>query len=365
MLERIAAGDTAMRRGLETLLDAHQALESGAGRGFLADEPARDALLSLPVAGAVDEPSLIGHSIDGYRIVGRLGEGGMGIVYEAEQASPRRPFALKVIRGSAFLESSRLRAFQREADALARLRHPGIAPIHDAGVTDDGRPWFVMELVRGLPLDRYVHERTARADSGEPAIRARLHLVLEIADALSHAHQQGVIHRDLKPSNVMVVEEASGSSRPASRIKLLDFGLARFQDGEGVPGLTTSMGGALQGTIQYMSPEQARGTPDGVDTRSDVYALGLILYELVTDTRPFELDRTDLFHALRRICDEAPPRPRSRNAKVDIDLETIVLKSLEKEPAQRYQSVGALSDDIRRYLAGAPLLNLVDRSIGY
>ena len=131
MLERIAAGDTAMRRGLETLLDAHQALESGAGRGFLADEPARDALLSLPVAGAVDEPSLIGHSIDGYRIVGRLGEGGMGIVYEAEQASPRRPVALKVIRGSAFLESSRLRAFQREADALARLRHPGIEPIND------------------------------------------------------------------------------------------------------------------------------------------------------------------------------------------------------------------------------------------
>jgi serine/threonine protein kinase/tetratricopeptide (TPR) repeat protein len=357
-IDRLAGEEPAVREALVSLLAAHEALESGdEPKPFLEDEGPRAALLATPLEELPEATSLLGRTIDGYRIVGRLGEGGMGIVYEAEQASPRRRVALKVIRGGASMDRPRLRAFQREAEALARLTHPGIAPIHDAGVTDDGRPYFVMELVNGIPLDRHIHERMPRAAAGESSIRARLRLFLEIGEALTHAHQQGIIHRDLKPSNILVVEDDTGSSRPParSRIKLLDFGLARFLDAEHVPGLTTSLGSSLQGTIQYMSPEQARANPESVDSRSDVYTLGLILYEMLTDTRPFELDRGDLLETLHRICHEPPPRPRARNPKLDPDLETIVLKALQKEPALRYQGVSALCDDIGRYLSGLPI----------
>lgn len=270
-----------------------------------------------------------------------LGEGGMGIVYRAEQQNPVRPVAVKVIRGGEHADDYRIRLFQREAHTLALLEHPAIANIYEAGRTDSGQHYIAMELVQGVPLNRYVQETS-------PSRSARIELFCSICDAINYAHQRGVIHRDIKPTNILVDQEG--------RAKVLDFGLARMVDPEVLPGATLTAPGRIIGTLPYMSPEEARGSAEGTDVRSDVYSLGVVLYELLTGTLPYSVRDVVLHEAVRVICEQRPVKPGLIDRSLRGDLETILLKALEKEPDRRYQSAAGFLDDIRRYLHDQPVL---------
>jgi len=308
-----------------------------------------------------DLPSKVPLVIGDYRILGVIGEGGMGVVYEAEQLNPRRAVALKVIRGGSFVTETQVRMFEREAQTLARLRHPNIAAIYESGAAD-GQHFFSMELVRGEPLDGFLKGRSGDGRMTPAELRFRLWVFRRICDAVNYAHQRGVIHRDLKPSNIMVIPaSASGGSSESinQEVKILDFGLARITDADAaVPTLITLHGGII-GTLRYMSPEQVRGNSDEIDTRTDVYSLGVILYEMLTGVRPYDLSGADLPQAAFIISEE-PPSPLSRRwrgtRRLDPDLETIVMKALEKEPNRRYQSASAFSEDLERYLGGQAIL---------
>jgi serine/threonine protein kinase len=309
-------------------------------------------------------------TIGPYRILGRLGEGGMGVVYEAEQESPRRRVALKVMRGGHVVDEVHARMFQREAETLARLKHPNIGGIYEAGHTRDpetgaGQDYFAMELVRGDTLDEWLRKRSGPLNDDE--LDLRLRLFRKICDAVHYAHQKGVIHRDLKPSNIIIGEDLSAaestagtdaSLSPLPEVKILDFGLARITDTDVQVTRITEIG-VLKGTLAYMSPEQTRGNPDEIDLRSDVYGLGIILYEMLSGERPYDVLDRALVEAVRVIC-ETPPEPlRLKSAelrRMDPDVETIVGKALEKEPDRRYASAAALSEDIGRYLASQPIL---------
>jgi len=363
-LDRACAGDPTLRAELEALLAADAAAEHSPAGGAL-DAPAGAVARALLAEGGAPGPGgpgeapaerWVGRTLGPYRILRLLGEGGMGIVFEAEQENPRRLVALKVVRGGAFLDDARLRLFRREIEALARLRHPSIAPIYDAGRTDDGQHYFAMELVRGAPLDEHLRERPR--EGGEAAdLRARLALFLEICDAIAYAHQRGVVHRDLKPSNVVVEDEAregdSGSRRP--RVKVLDFGLARITEGDVALSTRRTEPRAIEGTLPYMSPEQARGEPVSIDLRSDVYSLGVLLFEMLTGELPYEVPRGPLHESLRAICEAPPRRPSLIVPALRGDLEVIVLKALEKVPSARYATVPALADDVRRALDDQPI----------
>ena len=283
-----------------------------------------------------------------YRIIRMLGRGGMGVVYEAEQQHPKRSVALKVLQAGEWVDRQRLKLFEREIQTLARLKDSRIADIYEAGYTEDGRPYFAMELISGCPLDEYVRQY-------RPALSARLGLFLQICDAVIHAHQRGVIHRDLKPSNILVAaRDGDAGGSPVPLIKVLDFGLARIVDHDSTSSQT--MTGHVMGTLAYMSPEQLRwSTRDEIDVRSDVYALGVILFELLAERLPCG-QRTLLPHEMAREVCEAPPR-RLGAVRVDLrgDLETINAKALEKDASRRYQSVSELAADIRHYLGNEPI----------
>ncbi len=299
-------------------------------------------------------PVPLPESIGAYRILGVLGEGGMGIVYEAEQQNPRRVVALKVVRGGRLVDADTIRMFLRETETLARLKHPAIASIYESGRTEDGCHFFAMELVRGATLGQWAAARGA-IPAGRDDLRARLALFVRVCEAVQYAHQRGVIHRDIKPSNVLVLEGEAG--KPPD-VKILDFGLARITDSD-VRSTTQTEIGVVRGTLPYISPEQLRGNPDEVDARADVYALGVVLYELVAGRLPYDLAGTPLHDVVRIIC-ESPPAPLNRtlagSRRLDSDLETIFLKALQKEPARRYSSAAALGEDIERYLANQPIL---------
>jgi eukaryotic-like serine/threonine-protein kinase len=367
-------GDDDLRREVETLLVAHA--EAGtflqaptievAAQDIVTDEFASTAAAESPAA-----PQLIGRELANYKIISLLGKGGMGVVYEAEQQHPRRLVALKVIRGGRLVDEFQIKLFRREAQALARLKHPGIAAIYEAGCADDDQHYFVMELVRGIPLLDYVKGRRITGSHAPSNIRRRLELFLKICEAISYAHQRGVIHRDLKPANILVVDESDGRGlvRPGVNrveVKVLDFGLARITDEDGAGASSLSRSGPIRGTLPYMSPEQIRGDSGQIDVRVDVYALGMILYELLAERLPYDLEHVTLPQAIRIICED-DPKPLSRAwgesqdrksrkmEKIDQDVETIALKALEKEPERRYQSAAAIAADVTRYLAHQPI----------
>jgi tetratricopeptide (TPR) repeat protein/predicted Ser/Thr protein kinase len=292
--------------------------------------------VGLVEAEATGISAVLPASIGGYRVVRILGEGGMGTVYQAEQEQPRRTVALKVIKpGLAALEL--IRRFELESQALARLQHPGIAQVYEAGNGANGS-WFAMEFIKGESLLHYVERH--HLQTGQ-----RLELMVKVCEAVDHAHQRGIIHRDLKPANILVDE----TGQP----KILDFGVARLTD---IDVQTTSQTGLgqLVGTLAYMSPEQVLADPRELDLRSDVYALGVILYEILAGRLPYTLSRKP-HEAAQTIREEDPPPLSSVSRVCRGDIETIVAKALEKDKARRYASAAHLIADIGHYLRNEPI----------
>ncbi|NBC16515.1 MAG: protein kinase [Bacteroidetes bacterium] len=372
-----ACADDEVRREVESLLeaDAHVAAE-----GFLKDPaPAGEQLLEWVSAQAAEAPITTGQTVGAYRVVRPLGRGGMGAVYLAERADGTfdRRVALKVIKRGMDTDEV-LRRFHDERQILATLDHPNIAQLFDGGVTDDGLPYFVMEYVEGQPIDAY-------CDAHRLSIEDRLRLFQTVCDAVQFAHQNLVVHRDLKPGNVLVTDGAASdaaerASEPA-QVKLLDFGIAKVLDPESGPTFTVTQTTRRRLTPEYAAPEQVVG--DRITTAADVYALGVILYELLTGHRPYRFDSRRVTDIEDTICEHVPDRPstvasRTRTHEgatitpatvsqqratapeqlrrtLSGDLDAITMKALRKEPEQRYATAAEFKADIENYLQGRPV----------
>src|SRR5687767_4766022 len=352
-LEKRTADDAALRAAVQSLLDAHESAE-----GFLAGPTVVNG--NVAQAAVDDVPQ---RQIGPYKLLQVIGEGGFGTVYMAEQETPvRRRVALKVIKLGMDTRQVVVR-FEAERQALAIMDHPNIARVFDAGATDAGRPYFVMELVRGDPITKY-------CDANRLTPRQRLELFVPVCQAVQHAHQKGVIHRDIKPSNVLVTLH-DGKPVP----KVIDFGIAKATQSKLTEKTLFTEFRQMIGTPEYMSPEQAEMSGLDIDTRSDIYSLGVLLYELLTGTTPFEGQdlRSKAYAEMQRIIREyEPPRPSTRlatlgdrlttaagnpapdsrrlNALVKGELDWFVMRSLEKARTRRYETANGLALDVRRHL---------------
>lgn len=321
-LDRTCASQPELRHEVESLLAARDRLG-----GFLDSSGAE----------------WLGRKIGTCTIQGLISEGGMGVVLRATQSKPRRTVAVKLIKGPAFDAVTQQR-FLLEAEALGRLDHPGIASIHEVGFTEkDGRriPYFVMEYIEGSGLLEHAAREQLDLDR-------RLRLMIAVCAAVHHAHVRGVVHRDLKPSNIIV--------RPDGQPKVLDFGIARITDADLQLTTMHTHVGQILGTLSYMSPEQVNGRHDALDLRSDVYSLGVLLFEILTDRLPQELAGLELVEAARVIVEEAPATLTRGERHFSDDLETIVAKCLRKEPERRYDTAAELAADLDRFLRDEPIL---------
>ena len=287
--------------------------------------------------------------VPGYENLRELERGGQGVVFVGMQVSTRRQVAIKILLEGMLASREAQRRFEREIELVTNLRHPNIVSVYDCGTTPDGRMYYIMEYIEGFALDQLIDEaRDKPTDTRTAAFRteaAILSMFAKVCDGVQHAHQQGVIHRDLKPSNIRI--DTSGEPH------VLDFGLAKLTDGS-VEETKMSLTGGFMGSIPWASPEQAEGTTQLVDVRSDVYSLGVVLYQLLTGQFPYRMDGS-LREALEAIRSTAARSPREIRRDMSDELSTIVLKCLSKEPARRYQSAGELARDIRRYQAGEPI----------
>lgn len=292
---------------------------------------------------AADHSPFIGRQVGPYRIVRVIGAGGMGQVYEAIQESPNRSVALKLLRASIDNEHTRAR-FDYEVEMLGRLQHPGIARIYEAGVwTEEGRtlPYFAMEYIANAkPIDEYCRGR--RLDD-----RERVRLFADVCEAVSYGHERGIIHRDLKPGNILV--DGSGA------VKIIDFGIAKAAGASGDEDGPLTVAGQIIGTLQYMSPEQCDADPNDLDIRSDVYSLGVVLYQMLANELPYDLARSAVHAAITIVKEREPVALTSVNTTLAQDISVITHKALEKDRQRRYRSAGELGDDIRRFLADEPI----------
>ncbi len=343
---RLAAADPALRERVRSLLDAYNGAPPALGRFIVAEEVERDVRDENEAA----SPFRLTH-VGPYRLGRLLGEGGTGLVYEAFQEHPERTVAVKILRPS--VASARaIERFRSEVEILGRLQHPGIAAIFGAGLGETDAvehelavPWLAMELVDGVPLTQHA--------ASLPVAR-RLALFLDVCEAVHYAHQRGVIHRDLKPQNILVTRPA-GADAPA-RVRVLDFGIARVTGAHSATHAPLTLPGLTVGTLPYMSPEQVSGDPTEQDVRADVYALGVVLYELLAGRLPIDVADVPASAAIRRIVEMDPPPPSTFDRALAGDLDTIAAKALAKEKDRRYAGVAELATDVRRFLRHEPIL---------
>jgi serine/threonine protein kinase/tetratricopeptide (TPR) repeat protein len=366
-LDQACQGDAALRARLEELLQAHR--EAGS---FL-QEPSAFQAAAVDAPPVQEQPGTV---VGPYKLLEPIGEGGMGTVWMAQQTEPvKRLVAVKLIKAG--MDSKQVLArFEAERQALALMDHPNIARVLDAGTTGAGRPYFVMDLVKGVPITRYCDEHRLTP-------RQRLELFVPVCQAIQHAHQKGIIHRDLKPSNVLV---APYDGKPV--VKVIDFGVAKATGPQLTDRTLVTGFGAVVGTLEYMSPEQAELNNHDIDTRSDIYALGVLLYELLTGSPPFsrrELEKAGMLEMLRVIREEEPTRPSTKLSTAEGlpslaanrgmepakltklvrgELDWVVLKALEKDRDCRYETASAFAADVQRYLADEPV-QACPPSLGY